>query len=99
MIRTIAACAALLAVVACSTADLTQARLAITIPDPMLYLVRDVGGRVQTVDDPLGQRRYDYGHYQETDSYALDATHAVTTWDYAPFGSRELPDDGGEQYV
>src|SRR6476469_9640422 len=71
----------------------------VTISDPMTYLARDVGGHFQTVNDPLGQRRFDYGHYKETDSYALDATHAVTTWDYAPFGSLDLPNDGGEQYV
>lgn len=71
----------------------------VTIADPMVYLARDVGGRLQTASDPLGQRRYDIGHYQETDSFARDPTHAVTTWDYPKpsFGIYELPDDGGEQ--
>lgn len=71
----------------------------VPIPDPMTYLAHDVGGHIQTVNDPLGRRRYDYGHYQETDCYTLNAKHAVCTWDYAPFGTLELSGDGGEQYV
>lgn len=71
----------------------------VTIIDPMAYLALDLGGHRQTVNDPLGRRRYDYGHYQETDSFQLDATHAVTTWDYVPFRAYDIPNDGGEQYV
>ena len=54
----------------------------VTIPDPMAYLTGP-------------ERRYDFGHYQVTQSVAVAPDRAVTTWEYpaAPAGN------GGEQYV
>lgn len=54
----------------------------VTIADPMAFLTGP-------------ERRYDFGHYQVTQSVALGPDRAVTTWEYpaVPAGN------GGEQYV
>lgn len=73
----------------------------VTVTDPTSYLAGTVEGRKQTVSDPIRTRRFDFGHYQVTDAFLLDDTHAVGTWDYPVFG-RYAPiteGDGGEQFV
>jgi hypothetical protein len=73
----------------------------ITIADPMSYLAGTVDGRKQIASDPIRMRRYDFGHYQVTDSFLLDDNRAVVTWDYPVFGqyAPTIEGDGGEQYV
>lgn len=71
----------------------------VTVSDPMTFLVGTTDDRKQRIDDPIRIRRHDYGHYVSTDSFQLDDTRAITTWDYPPFGSYDLPSDGGEQYI
>jgi hypothetical protein len=73
----------------------------VTIADPMAYISGTVNDRKQTVSDPIRTRRFDFGHHQATDSFLLDSTHAVVTWDYPVHGQYAplVEGDGGEQYV
>jgi hypothetical protein len=74
-----------------------------TITDPLVYLAqaRDPGGAEPLrQSDPITYRRFDYGHYQASDSFLLPDGSAITTWDYPVFGMYSRAEgDGGERYV
>lgn len=78
--------------------------LPVVISDPMAYLAQSRGttgdASIPLHDyDNMIYRRFDFGHYQSSDSFLTGPTSAITTWGYAPFGPFvEANGDGGERY-
>lgn len=74
----------------------------VTIANPMHYLAqsREIGGQeLLQAGDPWLYERFDFGRYQLSQSFQVDATHATTIWSYPPFGPFiAAHGDGGETY-
>lgn len=77
-----------------------------TLADPRAYLAqsRNCDGNPATPlrqHDPITCRRFDFGHYQASDSYLTPDGGAITTWDYPPFKgfAADPKDNGGEHYT
>lgn len=77
----------------------------VTIPDMAAYLAqsRTCDGNPATPlrdTDPIICRRFDFGHWQASESFLAGDGRAITTWSYAPWREFNAANgDGGELYV
>lgn len=78
----------------------------VTVPDPMVYLAQSINPDGNTATPltaaaPWGYERFDYGHYQASQSWLDNTAQAVTIWSYPPFGpfASNSANDGGEVYA
>lgn len=76
----------------------------VTIPDLRPYLAQSVrpDGNPATPlheSDLLTYQRFDFGHYQASNSFLTSDGGAITTWSYSPWGPFNASlGDGGEKY-
>lgn len=78
---------------ACSTNNVPNIPLPITIDNPMEYLAE------YEADTEWKYQRSDYGYYQHVVASKIDNNHAKLIWSYPPFNKFVLGNgDGGETY-